>query len=310
MLPMIKETPINVARVREIQKTITLPSISVKQLNIASRTVHHWKEKNLLFDIHQADEKNNKLLFSISEYFWIRTIQKCRAFGVSIEDIEAMKSNIITRARSIDDIERKDILLDDIRDLASGILDSLTESEKDEILSQFKELKYDDIMGSLNEFDALLMVVLVSRKEAGIYLELEDGKVKSTPYAYDINDNNNIREDFLNKTHIYISFMEILRELGMKDYLPKNSILTDFEEKSVEIIKELRTGKIKEIQLSIDEDGKIKRGKLNLKKPINQEEVQEYERKYVSLKSSKSTHHGEVNFFDFCADISFKKIAD
>lgn len=308
---MIEQPTINVERIEKIEKIISSPIFSVKQLNIAPRTIHHWKEKDLLFDIHKEDEKNKKMLFSISEYFWIRTIQHCRAFGVSIEDIKGIKNDIITCARSMDNKQTKDFIIDNIQKVASGILDNLTESEKDEVIKQFKELKYDDLVGhQFNEFESLLMAVLLHRKEAGIYITLINGKVKSSPYLYDISLNNNLREDFLNTTHIYISYMEILRELGMNNYLPENSILTDFEEKSLEIINELRTGKIKEVQLSIDEDGKVKRGKLSLKKPINQEEVQEYERKYVSLKSSKSTHYGEVNFFDFCADISFKKIAD
>jgi len=305
---MIEQTPISIERINKIEKTISTPTFSVKQLNIAPRTIHHWKEKDLLFDVHKDDEKNKKMLFSISEYFWIRTIQKCRTFGVSIEDIKGIKNDIINCMRSMDEKETKDIIIDNIQKVASGILEDLTESEKDDVIKQFKELKYDDLIGhQFNEFEHLLLAVLVHRKEAGIYIILANGKVKSSPYIYDIDFNNNIRDHFLNKSHIYISYMEILRELGMNNYLPENSILTDFEEKSLEIINELRTGKIKEVQLSIDQDGKVKSGKLSLKNPINKEEAQEYDRKYVSLKSSKSTYYGEVNFFDFCADISFKK---
>ncbi len=40
----------------------------VKELGIPSRTIFHWKEKNLLFEMPEKKEKNTMLTFSLCPF--------------------------------------------------------------------------------------------------------------------------------------------------------------------------------------------------------------------------------------------------
>ena len=148
---------------------------NAKDLGVASRTIYHWKIKGLLFDSHNDIEKNMMTRFSLSEYFWIRVIQNCRDFGMSIDHIRIVKAKIIDKVRSFDNLEEKyKPLIKGVREMHKGKSEEFIQGKID---STIKYFNYVEDKGR-NDFEEVLFAVLYNRKPSGILIFNNEGEIK------------------------------------------------------------------------------------------------------------------------------------
>ena len=73
---------------------ITKKKYKLSDIGISTRVVSHWRKSNLLFEEEEKSSKNTMARFTLSEIFWLKTIEKLRKFGVSIATILPLKSSI------------------------------------------------------------------------------------------------------------------------------------------------------------------------------------------------------------------------
>ena len=66
----------------------------LSDIGISTRVVSHWRTSNLLFEEEEKSSKNTMARFTLSEIFWLKTIEKLRKFGVSFATILSLKQSI------------------------------------------------------------------------------------------------------------------------------------------------------------------------------------------------------------------------
>ena len=186
----------------DISSIITQKHYKAKDLEVPPRTIHHWKNEGLLFDEHLNVEKNKMMKFSLSEYFWIRIIQKCRDFGMSINQIKDVKFNIISKVRSYDELlekKHKEI----IKNVRESLKDESEQNIQKEIANTLKYLKYVDLENEKerNHFQEVLEAVLFHRKPSGILI-YNEGKIETDIYI----ENEEIVSQFTMKIFWIFSF--------------------------------------------------------------------------------------------------------
>jgi DNA-binding transcriptional MerR regulator len=272
-----------------------------KDLGVASRTIYHWKTEGLLFDSHNDVEKNMMIRFSLSEYFWIRVIQKCRDFGMSLNQIENVKAKIIDKVRSFDNLEEKyKPLIKGVREMYKGKSEEFIQGKID---STIKYFNYVEDKGR-NDFEEVLFAVLYNRKPSGILIFNNEGKINTDIYIESDDDNKNIRRFY--NSHLYVSFDEIFVELGLSDHFKQKELLNDDEKESIKIILwAIRSDDTNKIEIR-KRSNILKTIKVGLKDPKSNKETEKYKKRLGSnLEFKTKMFRGQHNLFDFHYTISF-----
>lgn len=268
---------------------------NAKDLGVASRTIYHWKTKGLLFDSHNDIEKNMMTRFSLSEYFWIRVIQNCRDFGMSIDHIRIVKAKIIDKVRSFDNLEEKyKSLIKSVREMNKDKSEEFIQEEIDSTLRYYNYVEDK----TRNDFDEVLFAVLYNRKPSGILIFNNEGEISTDIFIESDDGNKNIRRFY--NSHLYISFDEIFVELGLSDHFKQKELLNDDEKESIKIILwAIMSDDTNKIEIR-KKSNSLKTIKVGLKDPKSNDETENYKKRLGSnLEFKTKMFQGKHNLFDF-----------
>ena len=288
----------------DINSIITQKLYKAKDLEVSPRTIHHWKNEGLLFEEHLNVEKNKMMKFSLSEYFWIRVIQNCRDYGMSLNQIKNLKAKIIDKVRSFDveiNLEKKyKPLIKGVREMYKA---KSEEFIKEKIDSTIKYLNYVEDKGR-NDFEEVLFAVLYNRKPSGILIFNNEGEINTEIYIESDDGNKNIRRFY--NSHLYISFDEIFVKLGLSDHFKQKKILSDDEEESIKIIRNaMSNNEVTKIEIN-KKNNTLKNLRLGLKYTKDNKKIENYKKKLGSdLEYKTHMHKGTLNLFDFHFKINF-----
>ena len=274
---------------------------SAKDLGVASRTIYHWKTEGLLFNSHNDIEKNMMMRFSLSEYFWIRVIQNCRDYGMSLNQIKNLKAKIIDKVRSFDNLEEKyKPLIKGVREMHKGKSEEFIQGKID---STIKYFNYVEDKGR-NDFEEVLFAVLYNLKPSGILIFNNEGEINTDIYIESDDGNKNIRRFY--NSHLYISFDEIFVKLGLSDHFKQKKILSDDEEESIKIIRNaMSNNEVTKIEVN-KKNNTLKNLRLGLKYTKDNKKIENYKKKLGSdLEYKTHMHNGKLNLFDFHFKINF-----
>jgi len=274
---------------------------SAKDLGVASRTIYHWKTEGLLFNPHNDIEKNMMMRFSLSEYFWIRVIQNCRDYGMSLNQIKNVKAKIIDKVRSFDNLEEKyKPLIKGVREMHKGKSEEFIQGKID---STIKYFNYVEDKGR-NDFEEVLFAVLYNRKPSGILIFNNEGEINTDIYIESDDGNKNIRRFY--NSHLYISFDEIFVKLGLSDHFKQKKILSDDEEESIKIVRNaMINNEVTKIEVN-KKNNTLKNLRLGLKYTKDNKKIENYKKKLGSdLEYKTHMHNGKLNLFDFHFKINF-----
>ena len=284
----------------DISSIITQKHYKAKDLEVPPRTIHHWKNEGLLFEEHLNVEKNKMMKFSLSEYFWIRIIQKCRDFGMSINQIKDVKFNIISKVRSYDDLleeKHKEI----IKNVRESLKDESEQNIQKEIANTLKYLKYVELENEKerNHFQEVLEAVLFHRKPSGILI-YNEGKIETDIYIENEEIVSQCTMKKFTKNHFYISFDSIFVELGLSDHFKQSELLSNDEISSIEYIREvIKSEESKSLNINL-KNSSIKSIITELNKPKGRKEIEEYKRRFGNnLNYKTNMYNGKTNLFDF-----------
>ena len=274
---------------------------NAKDLGVASRTIYHWKTEGLLFNSHNDIEKNMMTRFSLSEYFWIRVIQNCRDYGMSLNQIKNVKAKVIDKVRSFDNLEEKyKLLIKDVREMNKDKSEEFIQEKIDSTLRYYNYVEDK----TRNDFDEVLFAVLYNRKPSGILIFNNEGEINTDIYIESDDDNKNIKRFY--NSHLYISFDEIFVELGLSDHFKQKELLNDDEKESIKIILwAIRSDDTNKIEIR-KKSNTLKTIKVGLKEPKSNEETENYKKRLGSnLEFKTKMFRGTNNLFDFHYTINF-----
>lgn len=292
----------------DIKSIMTERVYKVKETEVPTRTIHHWKNEGLLFQEHKKTEKNLMMRFSLSEYFWIKLVQKCRDFGLSINQIKKVKEDIIDKVKSYDEKleEKHQEIIRGIRESLKGQSEEIIQKEISETL---KYLKYVDLKveEERNHFKEVLEAVLIHRKPCGILI-YNDSEIQTDIYIESGGiANSDIMKKFL-RTHLYVSFDSIFVELGLSSNFKQTELLSNEEISSIEYIRSaIKYKKSKNIEIQL-KDSSIKSIRTALETPKGIKEVEEYKKRFSdNLNYKTNIYKGKPNLFDFYHTKNFPK---
>lgn len=294
--------------IEDITSIMTEKVYKVKDTEVPTRTIHYWKNEKLLFEEHEKADKHLMMKFSLSEFFWIKVIQKCRDFGLSINQIKKVKSDIIDKVKSYDenlDNKHQEI----IKSIRESLKGEPEQKIQKEITEALKYLKYVDfkIEEERNHFKEVLEAVLIHRKPCGILI-YNDSEIETDIFIENGGvTNNDMLKKFL-RTHLYISFDSIFVELGLSNIFKQRELLSNEEISSIEYIQSaIKHKKSKNVEIEL-KDSSIKSIKIALENPNGNKEVEEYKRQYGNnLNYRTSIYKGKHNLFDFYYKKNFPK---
>ncbi len=292
----------------DIKSVMTDKVYKVKDLQVPTRTIHHWKNEELLFEEHKKTEKNLMMKFSLSEYFWIKVIQKCRDFGLSINQIKKIKKDIIDIVKSYDEkLEEKHQEI--IRNIRESFKGQSEEKIQKEISDTLKYLKYIDLKveEERNHFKEVLEAVLIHRKQCGILIYNDDIIQTDIYIESDGITKSDMAKKFL-RDHLYISFDSIFVELGLSNHFKHTELLSNEEILSIEYIQSaIKYKKSKNIEIQL-KDSSIKSIRTALETPKGIKEAEEYKIRFGdNLNYRTNMYKGKPNLYDFYYTKNFPK---
>jgi DNA-binding transcriptional MerR regulator len=292
----------------EVMSLIQEKDYKAKDLGVSSRTIFNWKEKKLLFDIHDDKEKNTMLKFNLAEYFWIKVIQQCREYGMSLEEIKVIKTQIIDIVRSYDieiKLEEKyKLMIKDVRDSHKGKSKKFIQEQVGNILKYLGVVE-QEVENKRSHFQEVLNAVILNRKPSGLLI-FKNGKEIGIDIYIESNKIDCKSKFLFYRSHLYISFDKIFVELGLSDHFKQKQLLTDEEVNSINIITQAIKSKRTDAVLIEKKVDKLKSIKIKLKLPKNNKEVEEYKMKLgKNLDYKTQMFNGKMNLFDFYFTINF-----
>jgi DNA-binding transcriptional MerR regulator len=270
------------------------------EIGVPARTIHHWKNEGILFESSSETEKNKMLKFSLAEYFWIKTIMKCRDYGLQLKDIKKIKEDITKIVHSYDDTRAiENVLLKDVRSSLKG---KSKEKVDAEIEGARKYIHHVQITNR-NVFEEVLFAVLYNKVHSGLLIFKNGNDIQTEIYIHNPNEIGRFYQ-----AHLYISFDSIFCELGLTNHFKQPQLLSKNEKRSIHILKTLlQSDKAKKIIVEKKNNSVHKIGTA-LKEPANRKEVEEYKRRLgKNLKYQTTIYDGEMNLFDFHYIINMPK---
>ena len=213
----------------------------LSDIGISTRVVSHWRKSNLLFEEEEKSSKNTMARFTLSEIFWLKTIEKLRKFGVSIATILSLKQSI-KKEKAFNEVENNLEELSEMlkkqhpkdREVIEGYINRIQKRG-------FKSI-FEDI-NSISSFDILLLYALLTRGSTGLLITDEEEVIL---WMENLQEFMPRFRQYVNGTHIYISFNKILAELGLNQELKNENIYTEQEQ---EIINQIREEKVVSVKV-------------------------------------------------------------
>jgi DNA-binding transcriptional MerR regulator len=229
---------------------LRIPRYSRKSLDIPARILNHWDKMELLI-------KRNPLgatySFNLTESFWIKLIQKLRAYNLPLELIKQLKDELCVIPKTEE--------LFNINDEMIGYLMSLNNKlTRIQIEQMVKSVEINEHVNKMKStlLENILLDLIVTRTDHRLLFN-DKGKV----YFFNKERNNPDEEynkllnQFMNNTYISISFFEIIKELisdlGEDECSEYQNILTKDE---AMVLKLLKQEDIYKIEISFNDTTK------------------------------------------------------
>ena len=221
-----------------------------KDLDIEARTLNHWDKMDLLL---KKNVTGAWYTFSLTESFWLKIIQKLRAYNLPLEIIKQLKDYLNGNST----LEENTKIDNSLADFLLTIDESYT---RDDIEKYFKSADFLDFFQKLKPtyLENILIDLIITRYDLRILIN-EHGEVNF--YNSEINDldleNQKKLNEFLGKTHLSISLLEILKELvkdlGEDECSEYHNILSKDE---AMILKLLKQEDISKVEISFNDKTK------------------------------------------------------
>jgi hypothetical protein len=166
----------------------------------------HWDKMGLLLN---KNINGAKFMFSLTESFWLKIIQKLRAYNLPLELIKELKE-VLTDATTTEENSKID---DDLVDYFKSKDESVTRSDIEKF---FKSSEFMELFQKMKptHLENILLDLIITRSNHRILIN-DNGE--SFFYNSEIiiqNDEyNKLLSEFLNNTYLSISLFEIIKEL-------------------------------------------------------------------------------------------------
>ena len=183
-------------------------------------------------------------VFSLTEAFWLKIVQKLRAYNLPIEIIKHLKNHLTNYAVITDELK-----IDD--NVAEAILLQNKSFSKKDVYNLFKSNDFQKFLKNLGptHLECLLLDIIVTRSNYRILLneKLEINFYNQEKIIDDLEERK-IINDILDNTHINISLFEIIKDLvddiGEDECSEYQNILTKDEAMVLKLLKQEDISKI------------------------------------------------------------------
>jgi hypothetical protein len=229
------------ANEKEPLELIRNPKYSRKDLDIEARILSHWDKMDLLLN---KNINGAKFMFSLTESFWLKIIQKLRAFNLPLELIKELK-DVLTVVTTAEENSKID---DDLVDYFKSKDESVTRSDIEKF---FKSSEFLELFQKMKptHLENILLDLIITRSNHRILIN-DNGE--SFFYNSEIiiqNDEyNKLLSEFLNNTYLSISLFEIIKELikdlGEDECSEHQNILSKDEAMVLKLLKQEDISKI------------------------------------------------------------------
>lgn len=217
------------------------PKYRRKDLGIEARILSHWDKMGLLLN---KNTNGAWFMFSLTESFWLKIIQKLRAYNLPLETIKELKEvlNDFTTAEQNSKID------DDLADFFKSKDETMTRSAIEKF---FKSTEFLELFQKIKptHLENILLDLIITRADHRIL-------INETGEAYFYNSDKHIPNEeynsglneFLGKTYLSISLFEIIKELikdlGEDECSEYQNILTKDEAMVLKLLKQEDISKI------------------------------------------------------------------
>ena len=220
---------------------IRIPKYNRKDIDIPARILNHWDKMELLIN---RNPTGATYTFNLAESFWLKLIQKLRAYNLPLELIKQLKKELWTLAKAeelanIDD-NAVEFLMNQDNTLSRKDIENLFKSADFlEFLSQKKPTLLENI----------LLELIITRSDLRILIN-ENGEVFLFNYEK-YNPNEEYKQklsEFLSKTYLSVSLFDIIKDLikflGEDECSEHQNILSKDEAMVLKLLKQDDISKI------------------------------------------------------------------
>jgi DNA-binding transcriptional MerR regulator len=225
----------------------------VGETEVARKNLHHWQNFGLL---PYPNEEEGWAKFSLVEYIWLKMITELRAFGVRLEKIKEIKSQLFDY--KIEDF--KTFFLSSLETYEGEI------NQKEMVINMFKRKDIPDkfweqafAQMQISNFSILILQILILSQNFCLIIDEENkcsfitlGKIHREKRA----KNEEHLNSLLNKSFTLINIRKIITQFFENEKINhENEYLISFLNKNEkEIINKINEGQVKEIKISFRDD--------------------------------------------------------
>ena len=225
---------------------IRIPKYSRKDVDIPARILTHWDKMDLLI---KKNVTGATFSFSLIESFWLKIIQKLRAYNIPLELIKQLKEELchVQNAAEIAKFNP------DTADILSSIDKSLTKNEIEELLLSSEYLDFIQ-KTKPTQLENILLDIILTRSDLRVLID-ENGVVVLFCEGRILSDKiyNEKLTEILSKTHLNIALFDIIKDLikflGEDECSASHNILSKDE---AEVLKHLRQDDVSRIEIIFD----------------------------------------------------------
>lgn len=217
------------------------PKYKRKDLGIEARNLNHWDKMDLLLN---KNVNGARYMFSLSESFWLKIIQKLRAYNLPLDTIKELKKYL----KSVTKTEHYSKIDDEIANLLMSKIDSTSKSEIEKILNSSEFIELLQKM-KLTHLEEIILDLILTRSDHRILIN-ENSEVYFYNSEKHVNNEeyNKLLNEFLSKSYLSISLLEIIKELikdlGEDECSSYQNILTKDEALVLKLLKQEDISKI------------------------------------------------------------------
>jgi DNA-binding transcriptional MerR regulator len=220
---------------------IRKPRYNRKDIDIPARILHHWDKMDLLIN---RNPTGATYTFNLAESFWLKLIQKLRAYNLPLELIKQLKDElcILPKAEELAKID------DNAMEFMISQDNTLTRKDIENI---FKSADFLEFVSKIKPtlLENILLDLILTRSDLRILLN-ENGEVFLFNYERS-NPNEEYKQklsDFLGKTYLSISLFDIIKDLisflGEDECSENQNILSKDEAMVLKLLKQDDISKI------------------------------------------------------------------
>ena len=238
------------ANEKEPLELIRNPKYKRKNLGIEARILNHWDKMDLLL---KKNVNGAMYTFSLGESFWIKIIQKLRAYNLPLEIIKDLKEVI----NAPYDANQNSKLDDDFLEFLKHKDGTINIGDFEKLLKSPEFLDFLQKM-KITQLENILLDLIITRADHRILIN-EFGEVFFYNREKQVNhkEYNQLLNEFLGKTYLSISLFEIIKELikdlGEDECSEYQNILTKDE---AIVLKLLQQDDISKIEINFNDKTK------------------------------------------------------